>query len=220
MGRERIIFPVNPIDFTWDGYVMKYPINSGSIEKELSRINDEISKIKLKIFTLVGATPRDICNENDDPLDYITNVFTQLIADYKFFINKQWLLYKINQYTEDIEYGKEHNLNDTIDEDTQQKWKPSLFIPGVYVESIYECEEEIQTNNKIINNLTNELMTYVGASPDNRIKNEDNDSPFDSLFFRAKAILDEDDGLEYYWHKNNDWQLILDSFNNGSYNSY
>ena len=68
--------------------------------------------------------------------------------------------------------------------------------------------------------LTNELMTYVGASPDNRIKNEDDDSPFDSLFFRAKAILDEDDGLEYYWHKNNDWQLVLDSFNNGSYNSY
>ena len=69
MSSEIIIYPKNPYELTWESYISEYPIHMSNMDSEECRLKDEINDIKNKIFGLVGAVPRDICNENDDPFD-------------------------------------------------------------------------------------------------------------------------------------------------------
>lgn len=216
MGRQRIIYPINPIEYTWDNYKDKYPIHCENINDERQKLNNEINNIKNKIFALVGSTPRDICNENDDPLEYIVETFENIIKDYKFITYKLWLLYIIENYEKDIKYGEKNNLLNTIDKDTNEKWRPSITLYGIYAYDIYDCDEEINTNIRLSEMLKNELMMYVSSTP----KVTDDNADFENTFFNVRQLLDEDDGLEYYWFKEFDWALTKNNFDNGSYNSY
>ena len=132
MSRERIVYPKNPGELTWESYISEYPIHMSSPEPEQRRLKYEINDIKNKIFGLAGAVPKDICNENDDPFEYVTDKMKSLLSDYKFIVGRLWKLVTIERYNEVLEDGKKNNLYETTDEDTGKPWKPYIWFCGIY----------------------------------------------------------------------------------------
>ena len=219
MGRERYIYPNDPANWSWAAYLQEYPIHMNTIEEEKEKIENDIETIKLKIFGLVGATPRDICNENDDPFEFVTNKLNSLLKDYKFLIKRDWRLFMIERYAETIKEGEEDNLFGTIDEDTQRPWKPYIWISGMYAENEYTCTRNIEENESVLSMLINKLTMYVTGTPNSCYESDDEATSFDSVFFDVRSILDKEDGLEYYWWQIFNWELARDNFNEESYNN-
>lgn len=220
MGRERYIYPNTPSDWTWEAYMQEYPIHMNTISAEKIKIANDIDNIKIKIFGLVGATPRDICNENDDPFEYVTDKINMLISDYKFLVKREWKLFMIERYNESIQEGEEKKLFGTIDEDTNKEWKPYIWIGGMYADNEYACDSNIEENKSVADMLIEKLIMYVTSTPSNCYENNDEETSFDTVFFDVRSILDKEDGLEYYWWKIFDWEFAKDNFNENSYNSY
>ena len=120
MSSEIIIYPKNPYELTWESYISEYPIHMSNIESEECKLKDEINDIKNKIFGLVGAVPRDICNENDDPFEYVTDKIKSLLSDYKFIVGRLWKLSMIERFgslgdhiSGFVEYMPRMNINVT-----------------------------------------------------------------------------------------------------------
>ena len=221
MSRERIVYPKNPDELAWESYTNEYPIHLSSMEQEKRRLKDEINDNKNKIFGLVGAIPRDVCNENDDPFEYVTDKMKSLLSDYKFMVEKLWKLATIERYNEVLEDGKENNLYGTTDEDTGKPWKPYIWFCGIYAENEYQCDTAIEENNGVINMFINKLMMFGTSTPDKCFTDcREDETSFDSVFFNVREILDSEDGLEYYWWNNLDWKFVRDNFTEDSYNSY
>ena len=221
MSKERIVYPKNPDEMTWESYISEYPIHMSSPESERQRLKDEINDIKNKIFGLVGAVPRDVCNENDDPFEYVTDKMKSLLSDYKFIVGRLWKLETIERYNEILEDAKKNNLYGTTDEDTGKPWKPYIWFCGIYAENEYQCVIAIEDNDNVINMLINKLMMFCTSTPDKCFTNcEEDETSFDNVFFNVRDILDSDDGLEYYWWNNLDWKFVKDNFTDDSYNSY
>lgn len=221
MSRERIVYPKNPDELTWESYISEYPIHMSSTESERQRLNDEINDIKNKIFGLVGAVPKDICNENDDPFEYVTDKMKSLLSDYKFIVGRLWKLETIERFNEVLEDAKKNNLYGTTDEDTGKPWKPYIWFCGICAENEYQCDIAIDDNDNVINMFINKLMMFCTSTPDKCFTDcGEDETSFDNIFFNVRDILDSDDGLEYYWWNNLDWKFVKDNFTNDSYNSY
>ena len=223
MSRERVIYPNHPEQWTWDGYKQEFPICKQDSFSERKYINERINNLKLKLFGLIGATPKDITNDNDDPLDYITSKFTTIINDLKFLTKKRWYMSMIDEYHNSIIEGEEDNLVGTIDEDTGKEWKPCIDIVGMCVDSQYSCDCEIENNNKIAEMLIQELMSYATSTPTNVFNNnnnEDDDTSFHDVFFRTREILNDYEGLMSYWTEVYNYEFARDNWNEESYNSY
>ena len=138
MSSEIIIYPKNPYELTWESYISEYPIHMSNMESEECRLKDEINDIKNKIFGLVGAVPRDVCNENDDPFEYVTDKMKSLLSDYKFIVGRLWKLSMIERFNEILEDGKKNNRYETIDEDTGKPWRPYIWFCGMYADDEYQ----------------------------------------------------------------------------------
>lgn len=221
MSSEIIIYPKNPYELTWESYISEYPIHMSNIESEECKLKDEINDIKNKIFGLVGAVPRDLCNENDDPFEYVTYKMKSLLSDYKFIVGRLWKLSMIERFDEILEDGKKNNRYETIDEDTGKPWRPYIWFCGMYAEDEYQCDSSIEENNDVINMLVNKLMMLSTSTPDKCFTDNENDeTSFDIVFFNVREILDSEDGLEYHWWRNFDWQFVKDNFTEDSYSSY
>ena len=221
MGRERVIYPNHPEQLTWDGYKQEFPICKQDSFSERKYIDECISNLKLKLFGLIGATPKDITNDNDDPLDYITSKFINIIDDLKFLTKKRWYMNMIDEYHNSIIEGEEDNLVGTIDEDTGKEWKPCIDIVGMYVESQYSCDCEIENNNKVAEMLIQELMSYATATPTNVFNNNvDDNTSFHDVFFRTREILNDYEGLMSCWAEIYNYEFARDNWNEESHNSY
>lgn len=219
MASERIIYPNNPEKLSWEAYITEYPIHATSINLEYERLNNEIRELKNKMFAIVGATPRDICNENDDPFECVTNKMTLLLNDYKFLVKRKWRLSIIERYTEIIEDGHKDKLYGTIDKDTNRQWKPYIWFTSCSPQSIYDCNNEIEEANRMIDYFTEKLMMFACATPKNCYEDEEDSNSFDCLFFEAREILNENDGIEQYWNELFVWEFVKENFNDESYNA-
>ena len=220
MARERIIYPNNPETLTWENYVSEYPIcgtHSRCSEKQM--LDDEINEIKNKIFGLVGATPKDICNENDDPFECIMDKLNILLNDYKFLVKRKWKLNLIEQYEEVFDEGVQKKLNGTIDKDTNKLWKPYVWICNASPENEIQCDIEIEDAQQMIDMFTRKLTMYVTATPSNCYSDNEECQSFDNVFFEVRDLLDSDDGFEHYWWDIFNWTFIKENFNEDSYNN-
>ena len=220
MGRERIVYPNVPSLWTWESYKSKYDIHDKTLAQEHETIKSNINDIKMKIFGLVSATPKDICNENEDPFESIMHKLNMLLTNYRKLVRKDWELFIIERYYDSIKEGEESNLIGTIDEDTGKPWKPYIWICGIYAENEYTCESEIKDSTNVLNMLIEKLTMYVTSSPSNCYENTDEETSFDTVFFDVRNILDKEDGLEYYWWEIFNWEFVRENFNEDSYNSY
>ena len=221
MSSEIIIYPKNLYELTWESYISEYPIHMSNMESEECRLKDEINDIKNKIFGLVGAVPRDVCNENDDPFEYVTDKMKSLLCDYKFIVGRLWKLSMIERFDEILEDAKKNNRYESIDEDTGKPWRPYIWFSGMYADDEYQCDNSIEENNDVINMLVNKLMMLSTSTPDKCFIDRDNDeTSFDNVFFNVREILDSEDGLEYYWWRNLDWEFVKNNFTEDSYCSY
>ena len=72
--------------------------------------------------------------------------------------------------------------------------------------------------------LVNKLMMLSTSTPDkcftDRTDRENDETSFDNVFFNVREILDSEDGLEYYWWRNLDWEFVKNNFTEDSYCSY
>lgn len=222
MSRERLIFPNKPEELCWEGYKKLFPISASSAEIEKINIKHNIEAIKLKIYAMVAATPKDVCNENDDPIDYVVNKFIHLINDYKFNVEKQHQLFLIDTYQESKENGPDDAGRGTQDPDVQKEWEPYVWFSSMCPSTEYECEHEIREYENTANFLMHELMMYVAATPTNVYEQKDkySNESFDEVRFRVREILDEEDGIEYEWWHALSWKFAKDNFNDKSYNSF
>lgn len=220
MSKERIVYPKNPDELMWESYIIEYPIHMSSIKLERQKLKDEINDIRNKIFGLIGAVPRDICNENDDPFEYIIDKMKSLLSNYKFIVEKLWKLEKIEEFNEVLENGKKNNLYGTINKDTGEPWRPYISFGGIYAENEYQCDREIEKNNNIIDMLVNKLMMFSTSTPDKCYTDCEEELSFDCVFDEVRDILASDSNLEHYWFNNLDRKFVKDNFANGSYNSY
>lgn len=220
MGRERIVYPNVPSLWTWESYKCKYDIHNKTLTQEQETIKSNINDIKMKIFGLVGAAPKDICSENEDPFEAIMHKLNTLLTNYRRLVRKDWELFIIERYYDSIKEGEESNLIGTIDEDTNKPWKPYVWISGIYAENEYTCESEIKDSTNVLNMLIEKLTMYVTSTPNNCYENNDEETSFDTVFFDVRNILDKEDGLEYYWWEIFNWEFVRENFNEDSYNSY
>lgn len=221
MSREVYIYPNHPEEFTWESYISEYPIHMSDISSERKKLKADIDNIKNKIFGLIGAIPRDVCNENDDPFEYVTDKMKSLIDDYKFIVGRLWKLFIIERYNESIEEGDKEKLWNTIDPDTKKPWKPYIWLAGISVSNEYQCESSIEENECTVNMLINKLMMYAASTPDRCFSDDDeNGSSFDQTFFDVREILNDEDGIEYFWRQIFNLNFILDNFNEDFYNNY
>ena len=220
MSKERIIYPNYPEQWTWDGYKAKFPMCNDDITIEKEHIKNKINDFKLKLFGLIGATPKDITNDNDDPFDYVTTKFNNIINDFKFIMKKNWYINMIDEYQNSIKEGNDENLVGTIDTTTGHLWEPYIDIVGMCADSKYSCINEIEENTKIEEMLIQELMSYTIATPKNAYTDSESDCSFNDVFFRTREILSQEDGLLYYWNQIFNWEFAFNNWNSKSYNSY
>ena len=91
----------------------------------------------------------------------------------------------------------------------------------MHAEDEYQCDSSIEENNDVINMLVNKLMMLSTSTPDKCFTDNENDeTSFDNVFFNVREILDSDDGLEYHWWRNLDWEFVKNNFTEDSYCSY
>lgn len=220
MSRERIIYPNEPEKWTWEEYCKEFVIHRNNIDDEIETCRTELSNIKYMMYGIIGSTPRDIVNENDDPIECIYSKMMKLINDLKFWVKRCWKLSIIKQYEECIDQGRTDQLYGTIDEDTNKKWQPYIYLCGYYADNEYTCEEEIHNNENVVDMMIEKLMMYAMSTP-KQYKNDNCENEFENLFFDVREILDDEyDNIDKYIWTIYDWQFIMNNFNEDSYNSY
>lgn len=223
MSRERIVYPTHPETLTVEHFYKMYPLVNHDLKIEQSNIHEKINRIKLMIYGLVGSTPSKLVNENDDPLEYMTDKLLSLLKDYKYLITELWWISHIEEYEACFNDLLEDIKNNKINEDTCKPVKPYVWFSGVYVESTYACDSEIESDNHIIDSLINELMMFVCADPSSCFNKDDKyveGNSWDEVNSRINIILDDEEGIEYYWWHILNYEFIRDNFNEDSYNSY
>jgi len=223
MSRERIVYPSHPETLTSEYFHDVYPLANKDLRIERNIIKEKINRIKLMIYGLVGSVPSKIVNENDEPLEYVTDKLIALLKDYEYLINELWYISHIEEYEQSFNELSEKIKNGETDEDTGRPVKPFLWFGGVYVESTYACESEIESDRRTLESLINELMMFVCADPSSCFNKDDkyiDSNSWDEVNSRVNIILDDEEGIEYYWWDILNYMFIKDNFNEESYNSY